>query len=164
MTPGGAAESVLSAGLVGLLDGQRLSDKIGLTIELHTVDESGWPRTALLSVGEVLALSPADLRLALWTGTTSAGNLARTGRATLSLIHEAIAYNVRVLATQAPDLHVRKMDLAVFDARVVEVRRDEVGYARMTSGITFVLPDEERVTARWRETIEALRVAPSRAG
>jgi hypothetical protein len=61
---------------------------------------------------------------------------------------------VRVDATRGADL---PGPLAAFHGRVAEVRRDEVGYARLTSGVTFELPDEPAVVARWRETIEALR-------
>jgi hypothetical protein len=50
--------------------------------------------------------------------------------------------------------------LAGLAADVVGVRTDAVGYAQITSGITFELPDPEQVLPRWRATIaELLRVA-----
>ena len=53
---------------------------------------------------------------------------------------------------------------AVFEARIDEVRRDEVPYAVLTSGIVFDLPDRDVVLARWHETIEALAAHdPTRA-
>ena len=69
-------------------------------------------------------------------------------------MHDGAAFSVRVETCRAADL---PGPLAAFHGSVAEVRRDEVGYARLTSGIVFELPDAATVVARWRETIEALR-------
>ena len=45
--------------LLRMLDGDDPAGGIGFTIELLTVDEAGWPRAALLSVGEVVAIGMA---------------------------------------------------------------------------------------------------------
>jgi flavin reductase (DIM6/NTAB) family NADH-FMN oxidoreductase RutF len=144
----------LPADVVALLDGNDLEARIGLTIELLSAGEDGWPRVALLSAGEVLAVSDETVRLALWPQSHTTENLTRTGKGVLAFVHDGAAYNVRLRAIRSPDL---PGPLAAFEGSVAEFRRDEVGYARLTNGITFELPDAPAVVARWRETIEALR-------
>jgi flavin reductase (DIM6/NTAB) family NADH-FMN oxidoreductase RutF len=147
-------DSRLPADIVALLDGSDLEARIGLTIELVTTGADGWPGIALLSAGEVLAMNDSEVRLALWPDSRTTANLTRTGEGVLAFVQDGAAFSVRVEASRRPDL---PDPLAAFDGRVVGVRRDEVGYARLTSGITFDVPDAPAVVARWRETIEALR-------
>lgn len=146
----------MSSGVVELLDGHDLEARAGLTIQLLTADESGWPRVALLSVGEVLVLDDSVLRLALWPGSRTTANLTRTGRATLAFVHDRASYSLQVEAQRAADL-AEPVGCAVFDGRVAAVHRDEVPYAVLRSGITFDLPDPAAVLERWRATIDALR-------
>jgi hypothetical protein len=149
--------------LLDMLDGRDLAARVGFTIELLTVDEAGWPRAALLSVGEVLATDERTLHLALWPATTSTAALTRLGRGTLACVLDATAYAVHVTAERAPDLQVGSMAHARFRCPVVEVLSDTVGYARITSGITFELKDTAAVVARWTSTIAALRDAAGAA-
>jgi hypothetical protein len=144
----------LPGDVVALLDGNDLDARVGLTIELVTTGIDGWPGIALLSAGEVLALGDSAIRLALWPDSRTTANLSRSGRGLLAFVHDGSAYTVRVETERASDL---PGPLAAFDGRVAAVRRDEVGYARLASGITFDLPDAPAVVARWRGTIEALR-------
>ena len=144
----------LPADVVALLDGSDLEARIGLTIELLTVAEDGWPGVALLSAGEVLAMSGSEVRLALWPDSRTTANLTRAGQGVLEFVHDGAGFTVRLETRRAADL---PGPLARFEGRVVGVRRDEVGYARLTSGITFDLPEAPAVVARWRETIEGLR-------
>lgn len=145
------------AELVRVLDGRDLARRVGETFELLTVSEDGWPNAALLSVGEVLAVSGTELRLALWRGTRTAESLAREGRATLTCVLPPAAYAVR-LAGVTP-LACPDESLAFFACRVEAVEVDTVGYAELTSGIRFRLGDEAAVVERWQRTIEALRAA-----
>jgi hypothetical protein len=149
--------------LVELLDGRDLERGLGFTIQVLTADESGWPRVALLSAGEVFALDDRRLRLALWPGSETTANLTRTGQATLAFVHDHASYSLHLDAHRAADLG-EPMVRAVFDGRVAAVRRDEVPYAALRSGITFDLVDPAPVLARWRATIDALRDAPDAAG
>jgi hypothetical protein len=144
----------LPADVVALLDGNELGARVGLTIELLTVAEDGWPGVALLSVGEVLAMSESEIRLALWPVSRTTANLTRTGQGVLAFVHAGAAYSVRLETERGDDL---PGPLAAFAGQVAGVRRDEVDYARLTSGITFDLPDAQAVVARWRRTIEALK-------
>ena len=152
----------LSAEIVEALDGRDLEARIGWTIELLTVDADGWPRVALLSVGEVLAMDDRLLRLALWDGTHATANLTESGRGSLSFVLGAAAYTVRFRSCRVANLESPLR--AVFDATVLGVKRDTVGYATLTSGISFELPDPGSVVTRWRAVIDALRGHPPCAG
>jgi hypothetical protein len=141
-----------------LLDGTKLGERVGVTVQLLTVDEAGWPRVALLSVGEVVALGPSALRLALWPGSHSTQNLTRTGVGTLALVHGGAAHSIAIEAARLPDL-AEPSPRAVFDAAVHEYRSDQVPYATLTGGIAFELADSASVLRRWRETVEGLLAA-----
>src|SRR5258708_5563009 len=141
-------EAVLRA-----LDGHDLPGHVGLTFPLLTVDASGWPHVALLSAGEVLAVGESELRLALWPGSETTANLTRDGRGTLMVIAGATAFYLELEARPASPGD----RLALFTARVRRVLADEVAYARITTGISFDLPDPASVLGRWRDTIGALR-------
>lgn len=147
----------IPAELARLLDGSDLAGRVGETFELLTVSGDGWPNVALLSVGETLAVSGTELRLALWNGTRTAESLARDGRATLTCVLPPDAYTVRL--ADAALLACADESLAFFSCRVGAVEVDTVGYAELTSGIRFRLGDEAAVVERWRRTIDALRGA-----
>ena len=143
--------------LRSLLDGQHLERKEGETFILLTVGEEGWPRVALLSVGEVLAISPQEVRLALWPKSTTTENLRRMGVATLMAIHEGTAYYIELSASAMPDGARAPGSQARFVARVRRVLSDVVGYAELTSGVRFRLRSRPEVLEHWRQTVAALR-------
>ncbi|TMC07094.1 MAG: hypothetical protein E6J41_16850 [Chloroflexi bacterium] len=152
------AGEALPAALQRLLDGTDLEGSAGLTVQLLTVDESGWPRVALLSAGEVLATGPRAIALALWPDGTSAANLGRSGRATLALVHAGAGWYVRCAALREADLGLDDgRALAAFALRVQEVLEDAVPYAELTGGIAFRLADPGRTLAAWRAASDALR-------
>lgn len=146
---------VLPRELVALLDGRDLDSKVGLTVQLMTVDADGWPRVALLSVGELVALGPRGLRMALWSSSKTTENLTRSGIGTLAMVYEGSAHSVTIEAVRAADL-AGSTPLAVFDARVQEHRSDRVSYAVLTHGIGFDLEDADASLARWRTTVDSL--------
>lgn len=152
------------------LAGADLERGIGYTIAALTVGEDGWPSVALLSVGEVVAVDPLAVRLALWPGTRTTANLARDGRVTLMLVDQGVWY-VRLQAGPPRRLRVAGHELSAFEARVVGVREDRVTYAVVEHGMSFSLPDRPAVVARWGATVEALKAvdfeapaAPAAAG
>ena len=161
VVPGAAP--LLPAEIVAGLDGSDLAASVGLTFELLTVGADGWPGVALLSAGEVLALDGSTVRLALWPASRTTANLTRSGRGVLAFVHAGGAYSVRLETCRGADL-APPASLAVFEGRVAAVRRDEVAYAHLRSGITFDLPDRAAVVARWRATVEELRRQPGCAG
>jgi hypothetical protein len=153
----------LPAALGDLLAGRDLAAGIGATFQLLTVGPEGWVSVALLSVGEVVRVAPDRLRLALWPGTTATRNLGTGAQATLAVIHDGDAFYLRLRTRRGPDLSAGGMDNARFDAEIEEILHDRVTYARITSGVTFELPDPVAVLARWRATVDALLAAPDLA-
>ena len=147
------AAATLPVEMRDLLDGTDLEDKVGETFLLLTVGPNGFPRVALLSVGELYAPSADEVRLALWRNSTTTQSLTTQGRATLGYFS---AGNVMYVALEAR--RVRDADgLALFTARVASVRRDEVEFAEILSGVRYRLRDPASVLPRWRRAIDALR-------
>ena len=107
--------------------------------------------------GEVLALDRNRLRLALWQGTVTTGNLLRTGQGTLVAIHDGAAHYVRSRLQALPDLPDARHPPQRFDAQVVAVREDIAKYADIISAVKFQPHDPEGVLRRWKETLEELR-------
>ena len=140
-----------------LLDGSDMSGGAGFTILLVTVETAGWPRIALLSVGEVLAPDEGSLHLALWPGTTSTRELTRTGQATLACVVDGASYSIHAHFERGEDLTTGSMQHAYFAGRIDECLVDEVSYARLTTGVEFELPNPDSVVPRWEATIESVR-------
>lgn len=151
--------SVIPADLAAALDGSRLADRVGDTYLLLTTSEAGWPHVAMLSAGEVLAVSESELRLGLWPGTRSSENLARSGRAVLMAVRPPATYYLRLRGGALGEVPVEDRHLAVFAAEIEDVLEDVVDYARVTQGIRFELADAPRVVAHWAAAIAALRGA-----
>jgi hypothetical protein len=149
--------STLPSVLQRMLDGTDTATRVGFTLLLVTVESAGWPRIALLSVGEILAPDDSTLHLALWPGTTTTRELTRSGQATLSCVVDGAAYSVHAHFRRGEDLKVGSMDHAYFVGRVDECLVDEVSYAKLTGGVEFELPDIDAVLPRWQATIESLR-------
>ncbi|TDE00663.1 hypothetical protein [Jiangella asiatica] len=144
----------LPSPVAALLDGTDLAGRVGHTISLTTAGDDGWPRLALLSVGEVLSVTGTDLRLALYAGSGTTAALAGSGRALLNLVLDGTSYKIRA--------RVRRIDrggepLAFFHGHVEAVDEDRVGYAELVSGITYRLADPAAVVERWSWQVQKLR-------
>jgi hypothetical protein len=147
--------------IVTLLDGNKLDEKAHLVCLLLTQDAEGYPRPAMLSVGEVLARGPSDLRLALYDSSSTTANLRRSGKLTLVLSGSGVGYYVRATARDIAVMDADLAGLAVFDAVVEEVLEDGEPIAEVTSGFTMRLTgDGSRVIAMWEATVRALRRIP----
>lgn len=147
----------LNDALYTLLGGERLEEKLEIAMTLHTVDEEDYPHQAMVSAGEVWAESPERLRIALWLGTTTTGNLLRTGKALLAVVYGGVSYTVRLHASALPELEQARHPRARFAADVLGMRVDVAKYAELTSGITIRLHEPQSVLVRWEETLEELR-------
>lgn len=156
-------EHALPPELVELLSGARLAEREGLTFELATADAQGWPHVALLSVGELLAASPTELRLALHRDSGTSANLSRSGRATLLAIVDGRAVTLRLAAQALTEVAIDGAALRCFACSVQEVSEHSAAYARLEGGIRFSLTDRERTLARWERTIATLGDLPLRA-
>nr|WP_026293834.1 pyridoxamine 5'-phosphate oxidase family protein [Saccharibacillus kuerlensis] len=152
-----ADDAQLNDELYALLDGTQLNEKMHIAMTLHSVDEEGYPHQAMVSAGEVWAESRSRLRIALWIGTSTTGNLLRTGRALLAVVHNGVSYTVRLQAQALPELEHAQHPRARFTADVLETRSDIAKYATLTCGITIELHDPQAVVVRWKETLEELK-------
>jgi hypothetical protein len=140
-----------------LLDAD-LSSSGGLTLLLLTVSPDGWPHQAMISCGEIAALSDERIALALWPSSTAARALAHGGRATVTVVLPPTAYALRLDVEPAGELETPLAGrLARFSAAVTAATADEAPYATLESGVRYSLKDPEQVVARWREVREALR-------
>ena len=145
----------LPADVVKTLDGTDLETRSGEAIRLITVGEDGWPHAAQLSVGEVLAVNPAELLVATWPHSHTTQNLRRDGRLTLAVVANGAVLEMCGHALEAK--HQTKLDLAVFRVKIQSVREHRAKYADVTSGVSFRLHDRERTLARWRDQVDTLK-------
>jgi hypothetical protein len=151
-------EPVIPPVLRTLLDREDLAAAEGFTMLLVTVTRDGWPHTAMLSVGEVVARDDASLGFALWPGSTATRNLTPTGRGTLGAVVDGVSYAVRLDFARAGEIETALAGrLARFTARVSGASADEAPYAVLESGVRFRLKEPESVLARWGELRAALR-------
>lgn len=144
--------------VLALLDGSDLAAKIGLTIQLITVAPDGRPRVALLSVGEVVAVSPSQWRIALYAHSQSARNLASPGSKGVICVVAGGAHHVHEIVVRSVRAEpIRGLALSVLAVSVESTVRDRVDYATVTSGITYeLMGPRSEVLERWTETIRAL--------
>lgn len=146
----------LAPELYELLNGQDLNSKQQEAMVLMTVSEDGWPHTAMISVGEIAAVSQDSLRLGLWPGTVTTGNILRTGKATLAAFYAGKAFYTRLQLRPLAELTGAKHPRQRFEAQVVSCKADTAKYADIVSGVQIVLHDPEAVVTRWEETLEEL--------
>jgi hypothetical protein len=131
---------------------------MGAAFECLSVTEAGWPYSAMISVGELLAVGHSSLRLAIWSQSTTAHNLDRDRRCMLSLVHAGSGYQIRCEASPAGLVSQNDgPDLVVFDLLIVDVLEDQAPYATLSSGITYELHKPSEVLERWKRTIQSLR-------
>lgn len=150
--------NTLPPALVTLLDGNDLREKASFVLLLLTQDADGYPRPAMLSVGEVLARGPSELRLALYASSSTTANLRRAGKLTLASAHGGRGYYVRASARELAVMDPGLAGLTVFAVTVDDVLEDGEAIAEVTSGFTMRLTaDPERTVATWETTMRALR-------
>lgn len=154
-TPAREAGRQLPPALMQYLDGRDLPRKTQ-ALRLCTVDGDGWPRETLLSAGEMLAMSPQQLRFALFAQSTTAANLARDARVTLTVVLDDGLCQVRLAVRRlSPD----DGPLAAYEGTVDAVRLQSATYAGLDSGLVFRLHEPEAVLPRWQQQLAALRRA-----
>jgi hypothetical protein len=132
-------------------------------ILIATSDDRGRPHPALLSYFEVLAVTPAVLRIAVSAKSTTAYNLAARGALALCLIGADGVTYVKAAARALPaEPSLEAEGLAAFEARVEDVLVDAPAAgekAHLTSGITFTAEDPEFQAQTWATKLDALRRA-----
>ncbi|RFU46963.1 hypothetical protein [Paraburkholderia sp. DHOC27] len=147
-----------------LFDGSSLASKTGLTASLMTVDANEHVRTSLLGVGELYAPDSRTLCVALWPGSRAAGVLSKSGRGALTFVCEDAFYQVQLRFEPLPAIATQQSALLYFSGLIDTGETQRVGYARLTSGITFELGEgSETVLERWEQQIEHLKQAAALA-
>jgi hypothetical protein len=145
----------IPAGVLSFLNGEDLLSKTQ-ALRLSTVDAEGWPKAALLSAGDVLALPNGRLRFAIFPNSGTAANLVRDGRLTLSMSLDGGMCELRMRARKCGQ-GTQEVPLAFFEAEVEQVRGHLAPYADVTSGVSFAVREPAAVLDRWQRQIAALR-------
>lgn len=139
---------------------------VGLTILVLSELEAGWPHLAMVSVGELIVAADGRLALALWPTSTCAANLARTGRATLAVVTDGVAFSLRChIDDELPVTAGEDPAMRGFVLRVTAAVEDAAPYADLLGGVTYRLHDAPATLARWRRTraaLAAVLAAPAR--
>ena len=106
----------------------------------------------------MLALPGGVIRFLVFKDSSTAQNLLRDGRLTITLALDGgmteLHCHVRPLEGAATEAN-----LTAFEAKLEQARIHKAPYADVSSGITFALHHPDAVEARWRRQIEALRAA-----
>jgi hypothetical protein len=147
----------IPAGVLNYLNGEDLLSKTQ-ALRLSTVDADGWPKAALLSAGDVLALPNGRIRLAIFANSGTAANLERDGRLILGMALDGGMCSLRMRARKCSQ-GMPELSLAFFEAEVERVRMHVAPYADVTSGISFTLHEPAAVLERWNREIAALLAA-----
>lgn len=142
-------EAVLSA-LGGSIDAANEA------ITVTTVDEDGWPRTALLSLGELVLTGRGRIAVLLHDGSTGAANLRRDGRLLVTLAAGGNVYDLKFRVQERGPVLVDPQR-ATFIGKLRAVREQRAAYATVTSGIRFTLDGPHTVLPRWQDQLAHLR-------
>jgi hypothetical protein len=112
----------------------------------------------MVSAGEVVAVDDRRLRLALWPGTRTGGNLARVGPVLLCFVLPGTVLYVRGTSRALPGAAAAGME--GFEVEVDAVESDAHAGLLVTGGLTFgVETDRAALLERWRSQLGALRSA-----
>jgi len=119
-----------------------------LVIPLVTTDPDGYPRVALLTMGEIRAVSPVRLGVAVMAGSRTAFNLVRRGMATILFLHRRVTASIQARAgrgrVSGADPRRRLFPLDVECVRLERPAESE-GDVALLAGPTFGGRDANRL-------------------
>ena len=122
------------------LGGEGFRRRRRMVLPLLTTDPEGFPRVALLTLGEVRANSDCELAVAVRANSRTAFNLVRRGTATLLYMNRRITASVQARAgrghVSTSDPQRRLFALKVQRVRVDRPAQDE-GRVALLTGPTF---------------------------
>lgn len=150
----------LNERLLASLAAEDVATQMGHAIAIATLDAEGRPHPALLSYGELRALSAATLRLTTWDDSNTTENLRRRGAITLYIVEAGLAAYVKARAREiAPPRALP--GLARFEATIEDVLIDELDEkheqgARIIAGIRFKPTRRDRKLSEWMSVHTAL--------
>lgn len=141
-----SASRQLTDDLYRRLCGQLVEQHANKIVLIHTVDEKGWAHPAVLSYFEVAAKDRSNIRLATYKTSRTTENMRRTGKVTLSIFDERVAYYIKGTASElaremrsAP--HNSKLNVVVEEVLVDQADPVLEPGAYIASGITVVNPN-----------------------
>ncbi|MFP5163948.1 pyridoxamine 5'-phosphate oxidase family protein [Staphylococcus equorum] len=139
-----------------LLDGKYLDEKKDIAMMLQSITNEGYPHTAMVSVGEVVATDSEHIRIALWPNTQTANSLSEIGKASLVIVYNKKVFYFELDTKLLPPISNEKFSRMRFDAFTKNIKEDRAKYADITSGITVEMHESEEVLKRWKITIREL--------
>jgi hypothetical protein len=142
------------------LDGSRLEDKFGETHTLVSTDEDRTPRICMLSAGEVLAVEPKLLRVALWPNSQTVANLKRSKRVLFCFVRSG-----RVLYLKGAAHYIcfdALVGTELFEIAIERVEIDEHPGMPVIHGIGYTCAPEMRAPTieHWKKVLASLKQPP----
>lgn len=141
-----SASRELTEDLYRRLSGQFIGEHANKVVLIHTVDEKGWAHPAILSYFEVAAKDRRNIRVATYNTSRTTENIRRTGKVTLSIFDERVAYYIKGTASElaremraAP--HNSKLNVVVEEVLVDQADPVLEPGAYIASGISVVNPN-----------------------
>lgn len=138
----------LPRNLEALFSGRGFSQRHGCALLLATIDPEGYPRTALLSFGQVRALSGKHLAIAVRTRSHTAANMIRRRKAMLAYLgRDCCAFvQVDVGRGRACDCDPERQIFPLDIFRVKIDRTDpEEGNVEILTGPLFSAAEPDRI-------------------
>ena len=130
------------------LSGEAFRRRRRLIVPFLTADPEGFPRVALLALGDVRASSASRLAVAVMAGSRTAFNLVRRKTATILYLQRRITASIQARAgrgrVSSADPDRRLFPLAVERVRIDRPAETE-GEVSLVTGPTFAGPDAERL-------------------
>lgn len=146
----------LTDDLQDLLNGKQLAQKQHIAMILQSITSEGYPHSAMVSVGEVIALDSEHLRIALWPQTQTSISLAEKRKSNLIIIYNNMVSYLELDITLLPSLDNEVYERTRFETTIKSIRQDVAKYADITSGITVEMHEPEQVLNRWNIILQEL--------
>ncbi|WP_436951042.1 pyridoxamine 5'-phosphate oxidase family protein [Staphylococcus shinii] len=146
----------LTDDLKDLLNGKQLAQKQHIAMILQSITSEGYPHSAMVSVGEVIALDSEHLRIALWPQTQTTLSLAKKGKANLVIIYNNMVNYLELDITVLPSPDNEIYERTRLEATIKSIRQDIAKYADITSGITVEMHEPKQVLKRWNVVLNEL--------
>jgi hypothetical protein len=123
--------------------------------------EDGWPHPAMLSHFEIVARDARNLRLAAYTDSRTTGNMRRTGRLTIVVVDEGMAYYLKGRVEELRPHMKSAPHNALLNFRVEQVLADDAdvereGQVAITSGMTYSDPNMSKKLAASGPVLEEM--------
>jgi hypothetical protein len=143
------------------LSGANLDRSAGKAILLLTVDAEGWPHPAMLSYCEVAAKDAQNVRLAVYSSSTTTANVRENGKLTAVIVDERVAYYIKGTGSVLAPAMTAARENAKLNLRVEHVLADHPDPrferdAYISSGITYRNPDRASALDRAHRVLAEL--------